>query len=267
MEPIKINVEDNFKYTQIAFLVDRDNFLEDVIEYRKKWLKTDKPFLTKSFEEWFNTLKEPGKTRDFLLGQNAAIKRKSLLAKGLIQQRKRDEAKRVTSELQILFRELPNLDFKGDIETSLVRYKVPSTCYKTIARAIISNEIRDSDWQFYDVVLKPPDLEPEQILPSRNRIEPVCELTITPYISRKDWDYIYRTNIEKIKVLYQNSPFGYKVYGKDTISNIKRDRKWYWANKNGISYNDIWIKLENSLGTSNDYIAKAIQQYKKNLNS
>ncbi len=51
-----------------------------------------------------------------------------------------------------------------------------------------------------------------------------------------------------------------------TSSNIKRDRKWYWKNKEGLGYQKIWneVSKENK-GISKDTITKAIQQYKKVL--
>lgn len=267
MEPIKIGVKDNFKHTQIAFLVDRSDFIKDVIYLRKKWLKSEKPFLSKSFEEWFNTLKSHNKTRDLLLRDNRKIGEKSLVAKKMISEGRKEEAKKVIDELQILFRELPNLDFKGDLGETLTKYQVPSTCFKAVARAIISNEVSDSDWQFYNLMLKPSGLEQEQIIPSKNNLEPVCEIRITPHMPKTDWDNIYKTNIEKIKDLYRNSPLGYKVYAKDTISNIKRDRDWYWKKTNEkLSYGEI-LKLasENGERISRQGVIDAIQRYKKNL--
>lgn len=265
MEPIRINVEDNFKHTQVAFLVDRPDFIDDIVRYSSKWLETSTVLPSEMFDIWFSTLIKQGKNRDQILRDSKEAQLKSLKAKILINQKKYNEANEIIKGLETLFRDNDNLDFKGDMGKILLDYQIPSTCFKAVARAVICNVIEDSDWAYYNLTLESAGLKAERIIPSRVTSEPRFEVVISPYISKKEWGNIYDQNINIIKDEYKNSQYGYKEYAKDTISNIKRDRKWYWANKNGMSYAKIWKEMENETGLSDDYIAKAIQQYKKNL--
>lgn len=265
MEPIKINVEDNRKHTQIAFFIDDDRFTKDILYYRQKWLQVNKPFLSRSFEEWFDSIKDKNKTRDELLRKDKEIEKMSLIAKDLNKQGKGGETERVVGELQTLFRKLPNLDFKGDIEEILIRFGIPSLCFKAIARALISNEINDSDWQFYDVILEPPHFEPDLRTPSRIIQEPYCAIILTPYLNKTQLGEIFERNKNKIVELYENSRYRYRTYSSDTVTNIKRDRNWYWLNKNGMSYTKILNEVEHNRGITWGGISQAIRQYKRNL--
>jgi len=267
MEPIKINIEDTFKHTQVAFLVDRPNFISDIVRYRSKWLETNVALPSEAFDVWFSTLIKQGKNRDQILRSNKEAKLKSVTAKILINQKKYKEANKIVKGLETLFRDNDNLDFKGDMEKILLDYQVPSTCFKAIARAVICNVIEDSDWAYYNLTSEPAGLKEERIIPSRITSEPRFEIIITPYISKKDWGNIYDQNINIIKNEYKHSQYGYKEYAKDTVSNIKRDRDWFWKKtKEKLSYGQILkLALENRERISRQGVIDAIQRYKKNL--
>lgn len=242
--------------------------MNDIVRYRSKWLETNIVLPSEAFDVWFSTLIKQGKNRDQILRSNKEAKLKSVMAKILINQKKYKEAKKIVKGLETLFRDNDNLDFKGDMEKILLDYQVPSTCFKAIARAVVCNVIEDLDWTYYNLTLEPAGLKSERIIPSRITSEPRFEIIITPYISKKDWDSIYDQNINIIKNEYKNSQYGYKEYAKDTVSNIKRDRAWYWdKEKQGLSYEEIRKKalLDNNEHISRQGVIDAIKRYRKNL--
>jgi hypothetical protein len=79
---------------------------------------------------------------------------------------------------------------------------------------------------------------------------------------------VYPDSTDK-EVLEVFHDFKKKMNIPDTISNIKRDREWYWLKKKGKSYYQIAIKENkgNELRALNDKeaIRKAIKQYEKRL--
>lgn len=271
MEPIKISVEDNSKHTQIAFLVDREDFRNDVVECRKNLTLKLKPLkipLTSSdFETWFNLLKQRGLSKDSLLRDNKLIRQLSNKARILIQKNRKTEAKRVVKDLDIVFRRWQEFDFKKDVNNLLRRYKVPSTSFIAIARAVMCSQIQDSDWSYCEAVLEPYDIKPEETTPSRMMNEPNCLIKVTPYLATSELASVF----EKIKMdvikLYRASPCGYKIYAGDTVSNIKRDRIWYWQKTiEKLSYGQILkLALKNGEKISRQGVIDAIQRYRKNL--
>lgn len=270
MEPIKINVKDNFKHTQIAFLVDREDFMKEVIKLREYFNKRSNkkllPFVPTSFDKWFTTLQDWGGTKDHFLKGSPMARERSLNASKLLAEGKKKEAKFEIKILNLLLNQWKHFSFELHIEKLLKKYKLPSTCFRALAKIVTCNQVDDLDWSYCKITLEPSGIKSEEITPSRIADEPNCFIKISPYLSKAELSKEFEANLKDIINLYKKSPYGYKTYKKDTISNIKRDRSWYWTNKKGQSYGKIRRSLpENEQGTSDDFIAKAIQQYKRNL--
>lgn len=271
MEPIKINVKDNFKHTQIAFLVDREDFRKDIIKVRdyfnKRAMKNEFPFASEKFDEWFSSLKDWGGTKDEFIRGSKLAREKSQKAYDLLKQGKNKEAKFEIRIFNLLLNQWQHFSFELEVEKLLKKYKVPSTCFKAVARVIVCSQVDESDWSFCSINLGSSGIKAEEIIPSKIIDEPNCTIKITPYLTGAELSKTFELNRNKIISLYKASPYGYKVYARDTVSNIGRDRDWYWKKtKEKLSYGQILkLALENGERISRQGVIDAIQRYKKNL--
>lgn len=183
-------------------------------------------------------------------------------------------------------------DFEIDIRDLRIRFNKSETFDKVISYAVICGAIPEGIYKstYWRVVLDTPT--PLRLQDRTSRVA----IFITPQSQLKQIKEAYRD----IKKNYFKRDDGYEAffntYNKDEVQNIKRDREWYWRNKNGESYLQIalkntklesafkeaqkadkhrgdysdseWRKYHNCLEYVEDYedmVRKAIERYKKAL--
>lgn len=236
---IEIDVEDNWRYTQLALLVDRDDFLRDLYKIRQT-LHLAKPISSdKLFEYEVNEMK------------------------------RRDFVKRRSAEVKVIAPYRSDCLRSESLVFDLVRkYKRSDSYFHAIYAAVITGKIQTENLptNTASCELIFPEYYYHQV--KLGNKDPQIAILLSPESSRNDVIEAYREGFQKVleeyrhrmRAQYRNPLF------VDTISNIKRDREWYWLNKQGMSYGQI-ANLTNKQRRviSTDGVIKAIKQYKKNL--
>lgn len=251
MKPIKIAVEDNNLFMKISFLLDRKDFLSDIYKARKE-LKINKLLSRTEADLAYKKRQETAK-------KQYGIKSK------------------YTIEINFGF----DAKLEGKIWDLIKKYKKSFTFFNIIKNAILCNSIADEDFATriykgktsfsfgeqvknrpcYFQLATPPEVKPllknPEVSSSIELDSAEAAIIITPETTIKDVISAYRMIKKRISNIYPN------WYSPDTISNIKRDRKWYWLKIAGWSYSKI-CKNEDE-NTTRDSVIKAIKQYEKRL--
>jgi len=271
-EPVKIYIEDNKKYTDVALIVDRDDFLEqiDIVrrilgitlplpdnkQFFRRWLELKQAELPKG--EKLEVIKN-------LLNRFYKSEDGAKILERIIAQRKKEGSNIALSN--ILFLATTHL---------LSNFKLSANYSKAIEKLIISNVIDDYDFSSVIGCI----FSPFWFLPKANRTIPIdkrINLPIRdgimfyfyPHTTRKELHNAIDKNYDKLVAEY-NEWFGKKDYNLDTISNIKRDRDWYWQKKQGKTYLQIAEEDKVNKIDPEDFketVRKAIKRYEKDLNS
>jgi len=239
IKKIEIDVDDNWRYTQLALLVDRDDFLRDLYKIRHA-LHLTKPI---SPDKLFEYEVDEMKRRDFVKRRRAEVKiiapyrsdclRSESLVFDLVRKYKRSDS---------YFHAIYAAVITGRIQT------------KNLPSNTASCELIFPEYYYHQVELGNKD--------------PQIAILLSPESSRKDVVEAYKEGFQKVleeyrhrlRAHYRDSLF------VDTVTNIIRDREWYWLKKQGMSYGQI-ANLTNKQRRviSTDGVIKAIKQYEKNL--
>ena len=251
IQRIEIDIDDNWKYTQLALLVDRDDFLRDLYKIRQELNLTRLIPPDRLFEYEIAEMKR----HDF-------VKRKYTEVKTITSYR--TECLRSESLVFDLIRKYRRDDaYFRAIYTAVITGR---TTENTVLTNTASCALIFPEYYYYQVGLGYKD--------------PQIAILLSPESSRKDVIAAYKEGFQKVleeykhrmRMQYRNPIL------VDTVSNIKRDREWYWQNKNGKGYMQLAkrnikdhmnisdsIKFKDKVQMETEVIRKAIVQYKKNL--
>lgn len=140
-----------------------------------------------------------------------------------------------------------------DVVTNLYQYYQGIWYFQdVILFSILSGVVREEDINTKPFFVSKSDFYQKK--GSENVGEGSGAIMIFPYTSDK----------EVLSVLHN---FRKRLNIPDTISNIRRDREWYWQHMGGSSYQTIWKKHKGQDKPFNrDGVIKAIKQYKERLN-
>lgn len=150
----------------------------------------------------------------------------------------------------------------------LKKYKKPPTYYDVVSKAILSGCVTDDDFTHtaYCYVDYPDFYNPKDY--GLNIIEePKICIVITPDTKLNEVVELFKTEVGAVVEQYNRHLNTHKNKFEDTISNIKRDRKWYWQhNEELLSYSKIQLlsKKDGHIITA-DGVSKAINQYRQRL--
>lgn len=128
-------------------------------------------------------------------------------------------------------------EFEIDIRDLRIRFNRPETFDEVISYALVCGEIPDEIYNstYYEVES---GVLPERLQSKTTRVA----IYITPQSQQED---VLRAFSEVKKRIFKARNDGYdaffSLYDKDEITNIKRDREWYWRNLEGESYKKIAI--------------------------
>ena len=226
IEPVDIRIEDNWGFGLVAFLVDKDDFLQDLQSVRQK-LSLKKLLNREKVEKQFEEKNQKATTK--LFNTSSQEQRELLNRMRIVASTKYDTA---TIEL-------------------LEKYRKSNNFHHVIKFAIISGVVTDEDFEGTEPVIW-------VITPGQGKTEipihyPQIAIVVDP-----------ETHPDKVKEGFTNFIKNAKSFKRwdqwvlqDTINNIKRDRKWYWRWRNGESYRRIAINDNGGL--------KYYQEIKKEL--
>lgn len=218
-EPVKIEIKDENLYCDVAFFVDKEDFLKEIAHIRKKW-GISKPIKARKLHDWELIMQKQRKMNSF-----------------------RKDVQLISSH----FDPLGNYYF---------------SIYKTIVCGVVSNG------DYHTAHLRFVDNDADVRQPTRFAIYFTADTTKKELLEVFDE---FRNSVSSIRKFRPVDRY-YLSYGDkkpDTISNIKRDRAWYWKKRQGKTYLQIAKEDKNRGGIDlEDYketVRKAIKQYQKRL--
>lgn len=286
--PIEIDIEDNRAYTQIAFLVDRLDFLEDLKVLRDRF-KIIVPFNfanVDSFQDHFAEVLgfDPKSIRDLQIQERFVTK--SLVDldddnfdKKILQYRQANEA--VNKQLRAKGKKVSQLetDFDNSVKEVRRKYRYPPMFDVVVKNSVLYGKVSGFETAKADFLELPSStLEPISSLTPR---DPYMVIEVTPYSTEKDIKQAFKRCCTDIRDIVERHYPVYQSISADTLTNIKRDRDWYWAKYNHKSYEDISNKWNESCPNpdlephhkkckhcifDNNKIEKAVSRYRKKLN-
>lgn len=219
IKPIEIDIEDKMLYAQIAFLVDRSDFLQEIAYLRTKF-NIDSSFQQSNYFETAS-----------------------------------DDSLSSLTELKAQL--LPGIAKLRD------SYKYPPYFDDVIFQVIMFNRVQSI--KSTQVVMRLVKDSEEQKLPDQNM---ELAILLTPLSTKQEVMSAFE-EAKKLRSEYENKHLLSPVLDKDTLTNIRRDRKWYLQKLSGKTYKEIVDEWNNTSGNSyieeeND-VTKAVSRYKKTL--
>jgi len=245
INPVSIEVTDNWRFCLIAWLVDREDFLKDLRDARLVLGIGKKLIDYKATKEWFKTEleKEQQKTPikkvfDPLSGESRFIFPKT-------------ESERLTIKL-------------------LEKYHKSPLYFEAIKYVVVSGVVTDREFTrtaFCQVL--PPDY---QMIDTEHGItnlvdqnQPVMAIVISPETQLKEVVKVFREEVPYLRIEYEAGYLKAKHLTPDQIGNVRRDRRWYWMHEQGKSYKVIFNEEGKQTLDDVDGVIKAIKRYQKKL--
>lgn len=246
IEPIKIEADDDWVYTNLASLFDNPKFIEDLVQSREV-LDIKEPVPFNELDAW--------------------------MSKEYDEHIKKNPAKFVggTSEHPI-YNIAPTVSERLS-EDVCKKYKKPLLFAQSIREAIVCGETRVSGKKTaYVRTFSPGEQVDEQLIAiivdqdtTRDEIYDIYNNELEPLRKRlmfeKERPVLISDSEEKkiqefVELLKQNR----KSNSSKTKPSIREHREWYWAHESGMSYNEI-IKKYN-LGVERQAVINAVNNYK-----
>lgn len=228
MNKININIKDKSVFTKVAFLVDRDSFLEAIAKARKA-LKILKLLPASSF--YTNNNKE--------------------LKIGL----------QNNLSYLLLFKEDPAIfimELTYEVEQIRLQHGASKSLNWVIAFSILCGEVSAEDFRLSTYLFPTPDYEGDGTI-KLDHTE--AAIIINPQSTEKEVEQLLKQYKKKFKGYIK------KYSSIDTVNDIEIHREWYWMNKSGMSAYKIWEKLtkENEIHLEPKTVEAALTQYKRRL--
>lgn len=269
------NFSDLRKFANVVFLIDRNDFLEDIHKLRTSIIKetgVNLPLPWESGMKFSSKLWKPMSMKQINLRAKVIKKADEDYFEAVRNIRKKQLPLNVIEKYEKAWRLNPQEGFHLDVRKMRLKYKQFIFMEKVISKAIIYNEINEDDYS---------DCEARILLQEREypflEPDPLLSIVITPSTNEKELLIIYREKLPKLReeyISYGLAPKypAIKIKPKDEII---RDRNWYWLNRpkqeggSGLSY--LMIAKEESKRLHNDpyqykdTIRKAINHYKEML--
>ncbi|HGJ66791.1 TPA: hypothetical protein ENS27_15625 [bacterium] len=245
-EPVNIKISDNLRYCLVAWLMDRGDFLDD-LQKTRRLLGIDKKLVGyEAVKEWFKTELEDEQ-------QKTPIKKvfDPLSGGGSRFIFPKTESEKLTIKL-------------------LEKYHKPPLYFEAIRYAIVSGVVTDKEFTktaFCQIL--PPDYQmidmEHDITNFVDHDQPVMVIVISPETQLKEVVKVFREEVPHLRTEYVAGYLKSKQLTPDQISNIRRDRRWYWMHEQGMSYKTIFNKEGKETLDDVDGVIKAIKRYQKKL--
>lgn len=250
---INISCKDILVYQDIAYLVDKPEFISLLPELRIKYQIKKLIPLSDFGNWWLKKIKED--LRIYGTGGKLLSEAKRLYG---------DKNKKSTDKE--LFNSLPYHQ-RFDWETTLLtrKFNRPSYFHLVIKQAIVCGEVNDNSWQSTYAAVLPPEL------PVLDADLPEVAIVVSPMSRMTDVEKVFKEEVPKI---FSSEQWKFKyqtTVKKDSTKNIIRDRNWYWLSLEGKEPGDIYENefCDNDNPPPKDIniesISKAIDRYTEKL--
>ena len=228
---IEIKTENKRHHYDISLLVDKPDFIDYVLDLRKKW-KIDSLFRPENYMEFYSHIwKVSGKDWSSFLKD--------------------------IEKIRMAFERLPNFD--EVIIYAIAFTEIPDGIYKSCYLETIpepsdpENEIKYK----YAIIVTP-----NTMITDISKVLSEFKKKIKIGLKQKGDEKVMEDAVAEYKFElgpnYNPTPRG--------IDNIIRDRNWYWQYKSGLSYQKVWEATPRNQRTANrDGVIKAIKAYRKRL--
>lgn len=227
---IKINTADKRHYYNIALLVDKPEFIDWVLDLRKKW-KLDNLFSPESYHDFYSHIWK-------VSGKNWSSFQKDV------------------ENVRTTFERLPNYD--EVIIYAIAFTEVPDGAYKSCySETIVDLNDPNDEAKYKYAIIVSPETSTRDVSRVLNELKKKIK---TGLKQKKDPNVMEKAVAEYKFELGPNYTPAPRV-----IDNILRDRDWYWLKKKH-SYAEV-LKIAEKQGykISRDGVIKAITAYTKRL--
>lgn len=228
---IEIKTENERHYYDISLLVDKPDFIEWVLQLRNKW-KIHKLFSPDNYNDFYSHIWK-------VSGKNWNSFQKDI------------------EKVRTTYGRLPNFD--EVIIYAIAFTEIPDDIYKSCyLETIVDPDDPENETKYkYAIIVTPDTISddvPKVLSEFKKKVKAGLEQKKNAGVMEKtvaNYQFELGPN-------YKPTPRG--------VSNIIRDRNWYWQHKNGLSYQKIWVATPRNVNTSNrDGVIKAIKAYTERL--
>lgn len=266
---VDIQIDDPKKLLDVCSLLDRPDFILDVFALRKKWR------ITKSYPRIKNKLwqelppfkeqvpKEKEFTKKYLELERSIQFMKDMFVLKDTADEDISHKERTMSKFKQnkSWRRFPDLYFRYDVMELRKKYRKPPNFDQIIICATLYATVLADDYKTCGMGL---NYAGESLWQVFHEPQPI--ISFYPLVTLNDIIVLFQKEGEKALQEYQNIYLKGKVFDHDTISNVARDRQWYWWHKQGLSYGQILKKaIDVGERLTRDAVIKAIGRYTKLL--
>jgi hypothetical protein len=228
-----VNFKDPKKFADIANLVDKEDFLQDMLLSRGTIQKSMKIELPTSWEPKIDILEKLWKP----FFKNEKLRQKEILDKAAKKYHLATAEDKLTKEIrdgyEMAFRINPSDNLWLEVKKLRQKYNQSLQMEKVILKAIIHNEVRDEDYSNCYITTIYPLSEYPFI-----QEEPLMVMVLSPSVRQKDIETVYNRDYYKASENYKDFGYAPEYPAVDTKSRpmIIRDRELYWLFTQSYSY-------------------------------
>ncbi len=248
MKPVQVEIKNKRVYAQVAFLVDSPLFLDLIHQLRTKF-KLKNTLETDDYDQWQKHLHELSEMTTLDLVHAEIIDSSNLQVKEADQKRKY---------------KLIADSFHKEIALIRETFQYPPHFDDLVMRAALFHRI--TDFKTVEVVMyqRTKESRPGTL----NEMDSTTAILVTPFSTKEDVLQAFDEAKKLRNQIEKSNPLN-TVLDKDTLSNIVRDRAWYWDRVNKKKHGKIledWNKDTNNFPVQEENdVVKAVSRYKKAL--
>lgn len=260
--PVGIEIEDPKRFGYVAFLVDREDFITDLLFLRRKW-KLDKKLLVRDSNSWRNYFLSLASEK-----QKASYEKKiqPFERKGFdlnyVRGLDNEARQQFFEEYDKTERILPLNQFEFEIKVLCKKYKRTPNFAEIIACAVVYGSVRDEDYTVTEVSLVYPEVD----IPGHFQEDPELKIKFYPTVTPQEIIKVFQEKAPALIKEYEQKYIGGNVFDYDIKPSIKIHRKWYWQKKE-LSWKKLFIKIvdEEKQTISLEGIRSAVKEYQNRL--
>ena len=213
-------------YANIAYLVDKNAFIEEVIKARES-LGLLKPLSYEAAQDW----------------QHRNIREINL---------------KLLSQAE---KELFNQKFRLDNKIAFIKdkFRLSQNYTEVVRYSILAGKVTDKECSWSPFCVEYPF--PEEFIEAELDTEQsMVAIFVNPETKRDQVEKLFDTKVKELFKKINN-----KKVPTRASSNIKRDREWYWQVQEGKSFQEIANSSIADTARNRDVVFKAVDQYRKKL--
>lgn len=271
INPINIKIGNSKYFADVAFLLDREDFIGELSKLREKW---GVAFGKKTGVEK-KILEYDSKKREFPFEKTSEIRKFRLEAdrlaipyeKQLYNLYPRDELGKVRENVLKKYikalRVSPEWDLFFDVRFLRRKFKRPHNFDNVIKSALLFGEVRDEDYSPCSTKIIYPEVD---FLPYFE--DPELVIRFSPLVKLEDIRNLLTAQISKMREDYERDVLGGVLKNNHKTEIFKKHREWYLLYKEGLNEGKIYDKEVNhpkGIKIDSEGIKIAIDRYIKIL--